>query len=261
MAGQCIFCGAVLQPSRLENKASKTKEHVYGRRFRDALEHHNIHLYRAGGDEPPLEFRRVHVNKFVNASVCGGCNHGWMSRLEQNIDPVIEKLNSVDDVKGLSRDEVETMARWAAKTAVVLSSLMATAVEVPECIRRSLLPNNGPPRFRCFYARLKTELPLQAAFYQTWYGEDLYVIGNATPAAGLRFTLCVFDHLLTIDFPPALEGLRYDLSKSCSARIWPSFLPAGTNVLQWDPAVSVDGVLRSVANSIHAFYDLAALKT
>ncbi len=61
---------------------------------------------------------------------------------------------------------------------------------------------------------------------------------GGTGASGLRFTLCVYNHLLTADFPPMLAGLHYDLTNSVSAEVWPNRIPAGTAELKEDvPAV------------------------
>ena len=55
------------------------------------------------------------LEQLVNSAVCKQCNGGWMSSLENAVDPIIEKLNNGTDVLTLSAGEVEILARWSAK--------------------------------------------------------------------------------------------------------------------------------------------------
>jgi hypothetical protein len=203
----CIFCGVVLRPSRLQGKDSRTKEHVYGRWLRDVVKQSNFRLFKAREGEQPVLCRELHLESFINGSVCKQCNEGWMSDLESRIYPIIDKLTLGTNIRTLSTGEFETMARWAAKTAIVLSGIMVEPMTVPESIRRSLVPDSGPPQIRCFYAQFKTELTLETAFYQLRYPVETPSHREET-AEGLRFTLCVYRHLVTVDFPPTIKGVR-----------------------------------------------------
>jgi len=55
--------------------------------------------------------------------VCGHCNNGWMSRLENRAKPVIESL--IDDRRdALHLKSMQSIAVWAVKTAMVLESAL-----------------------------------------------------------------------------------------------------------------------------------------
>jgi hypothetical protein len=59
--------------------------------------------------------------------VCGDCNNGWMSRLENRAKTIIEAL--IDDrLDTLDRQSVANIAAWTVKTAMVLES----AIPPPE---------------------------------------------------------------------------------------------------------------------------------
>jgi hypothetical protein len=256
----CVFCSVALQPSHLQLSGSRTKEHVYARWYRDHVVHDRIKLFTVDGQEPPVLHQKEHLNNFINNSVCKECNNGWMSNLETSVDPIVDKLTSGTDIKALSTEEVETLARWTAKTAIVLGYILPVSIIVPEFIRRSLLPDSDkPPQMRFFYAYLKINLTLEAAYLQLRYGAETPIIGEES-APGTRFTLCVYNHCLTIDFPPMLAGLEYDLTESCSAQLWPKLQAAGTSELSSAAPMSLSDVLLAVCKRIHVRYNLAALR-
>src|SRR5438477_5572571 len=57
--------------------------------------------------------------------VCGRCNSGWMSRLEKKAGPILRQLFLASPAAPvrLDRGEQDVLARWAAKTAVVISAI------------------------------------------------------------------------------------------------------------------------------------------
>ena len=55
-------------------------------------------------------------------SVCASCNNGWMSRLETEAKPAIEKVLSNDELI-LTEPERELIARWVLKTAMVFEAV------------------------------------------------------------------------------------------------------------------------------------------
>lgn len=50
--------------------------------------------------------------------VCGGCNNGWMSDLEDEVIPILTKL-ALKKAHKLSADEQAVLARWHVKTALM----------------------------------------------------------------------------------------------------------------------------------------------
>ena len=118
----CIFCGVVLAHSSLNQRDSRTREHVYARWFRDYVVNDKIKMFTSDGKTPTFQ-QQTELEKFWNRSVCANCNNGWMSRLEEEVDSIFDKLTNGKDFNMLSLGEVETLARWTGKTAIVLGYL------------------------------------------------------------------------------------------------------------------------------------------
>lgn len=237
---------------------SRTKEHVYARWFRDYVVNDKIKMFTSDGITATFHEQK-RLEKFWNRSVCAKCNNGWMSLLEEQVDPIITKLTTSTDLNLLSREEVEALARWTSKTAIVLGYLTPVPTVAPEFIRRSFLPDSViPPHMRLFYSQIHADKTLEGGYLQLGYAAEIPVIGTAAPS-GLRFTLCVYNHLLTVDFPPMLVGLRYDLTNSVSAEVWPNRIPAGTAELDLTPPVAIGDLLFRICSGIQAQVDLREL--
>ncbi len=254
----CIFCGVSLTESSLNQHDSRTKEHVYARWFRDYVVNDKIKMFTSDGTTATFH-QQKELEKFWNRSVCASCNNGWMSRLEVAVDPIINKLATGTDFNQLSPEEVETLARWSGKTAIVLGYLTPFPAIVPEFIRSTFLPGSPTiPHMCLFYAYIKADKTLEGGYLQLGYAAEIPVIGTTAPS-GLRFTLCVYNHLFTVDFPPMLAGLRYDLRNSVSAKVWPSCVPAGTAELNLTPPVLIGDLLFRIASSIQPQFDIGKL--
>ena len=251
----CIFCDVALTAPTSKQRDSRTKEHVYARWYRDNVFNQKIKLFTSDGTTTTLH-RQPRLDSFVNSSVCADCNNGWMSLLETQVDPVFHKLTNGTDVSDLNQGEVEVLARWAGKTAIVLGYVTPIPALVPRFIRRSFLPGtSAPPHMRLFYAFIeRSDLTLEGGYLQLRYAAEVPVIGE-TGGSGYRFTLCVYNHCFTIDFPPILEAIRYDLSNSCSAQIWPTFVHAGTTLSIPGP-VLVGDVLRIICTQVQVAFDI-----
>ena len=258
MAEGCVFCGVPLAASHLQQKDSRTKEHVYAKWFREAVVNKEIKLFTADANSTILHNKK-RLAKFWNDSVCADCNNGWMSRLEVDVDRVFERLTTGTDISALSSSERDVLARWAGKTAIVLGYVTPSPVVVPENIRRSFLPSSpAPPQMRLFYAFVDGDKTLEGAYLQIGYGKEIGIVGESG-SSGLRFTLCVYNHMLTVDFPPMLAGLSYDLSESVSAQIWPYFDPAGTAELDLTPPVLIQDLLHRICSGIKVRFDFQEL--
>ncbi|ORL38315.1 hypothetical protein A6I87_02710 [Prescottella equi] len=64
-------------------------------------------------DRPQVDLSRQTIRK-----VCGQCNNGWMSRLELDAKAVLTRMQEAKPII-LERGELETLRRWALKTAVM----------------------------------------------------------------------------------------------------------------------------------------------
>lgn len=256
---RCMFCDAVLQPSQYQLPSSSTEEHVYAKWYRENVVNNKIKMFTAtlGGEaklirQPPLE-------RLVNTSVCAACNNGWMSKLETDAAPIITSLCNGRDIRELTTLEVDVLARWAGKTAAVMSFVTPEKARVPRAATLSLHPNSRDmPKMRVFYAHISADLTLEGGYLQVLYGPELRLIGTEE-VSGTRITLCVYNHCLTVDFPPIMPGVMHDLSESCSAQIWPQFVPAGTAELGLKGPIFISDVLLAVCTRIKVGYDTAAL--
>lgn len=83
-------------------------------------------------------------SKLLNQSVkvCGVCNNGWMSQLEERARPVLLRL-VVSDANAVTVEEQATLARWLFKSAVLHELLMPDPVSLREA--RFLLAGGGVP--------------------------------------------------------------------------------------------------------------------
>ena len=203
--------------------------------------------------------RHPHLEAFVNGSVCGSCNNGWMSQLETRVEPIFLKLTTGTDIRDLKPDEIDTLARWTGKTAIVLGYVLPNPVIVPSFIRKSFLPTHTAlPHMRLFYAFIdRSDLTLEGGYLQLKYAAEVPVIGE-TGGSGFRFTLCVHNHCLTVDFPPILEAVQYDLSQSCSAQLWPIYVPAGATLSIPGP-IPIGDALRIICGQIRVAFDIGQM--
>jgi len=110
---KCIFCGA---PPPL------TREHVIPSWLQEYV----------GGGEPskfvgtrtnfigmPLDERRASGNSFTLKSVCGTCNHGWMSQLEKGFAELLPRLEADINPRRFTKGERTTISKWIIKTGIV----------------------------------------------------------------------------------------------------------------------------------------------
>ena len=109
----CIFCGKTRKRSR---------EHVFPRwlvpLFPDLDDAEYLRrLIRQDTDEE----RRHPSGPFdlVVTDICEVCNNGWMSRLEQDVQPILTPM-LLDVPRTLSAPDQQTVATWATKTMLVM---------------------------------------------------------------------------------------------------------------------------------------------
>lgn len=251
----CIFCSVSLTSPGSLKPDSRTKEHVYARWFRDNVVNQKIKMFTSDGTTAKMKWR-PDLGTLVNSSVCAACNNGWMSTLETQVGPIFDKLTTGTDIRCLSGEEIEILARWTGKTAIVLGYVTPIQAIVPEVIRKTFHPDSQtPPHMRLFYAFLQSNMTLEGGYLQMRYGTEIPLLGCAG-GSGYRFTLCVFNHCFTVDFPPILAGVWYDLRDSCSAQIWPTFVCAGTAKLSISTPTPIGDVLRIICGQIRVAFDI-----
>jgi hypothetical protein len=115
----CISCGSEL------TKSTRAKEHVIADWLLEAVGMREDELYQvvANSERKTVEKDRKHAfDSFREGRVCSQCNAGWMSDLENKAKPILLPLiNDESSILGLTDAECVIAARWAVKTAAILS--------------------------------------------------------------------------------------------------------------------------------------------
>jgi hypothetical protein len=127
----CIFCSAALR------SGNRTREHVFPdwmlRHFK--IGDHVIAPQSWRGTASVSGARRHPLAAFRFGGVCGGCNHGWMSKLEQKVKPVLLALSSDErHLPDLTHNEQILLSRWTRKTALVLHAASYSPPVIPRSI-------------------------------------------------------------------------------------------------------------------------------
>jgi len=116
----CLFCRVVL------TRATRSKEHVIPGWLLDHLgirQQPTQPSVLASGGKDRLVQRDLTYDGFRAGRVCGCCNKGWMSKLEEASKPILVRLMSGElQPTCLCVAEQLVLGRWAAKTAYALSS-------------------------------------------------------------------------------------------------------------------------------------------
>jgi hypothetical protein len=117
MAARCAFCGA---------EGGLTNEDVLPRWLLSALDDASVTgtvLYRQSkglpGDLPAVHSRHGKSLESKARAVCGACNSGWMSQIEQSVMAILPGLVRGHQVL-LTPGDQEALARWSVKTILML---------------------------------------------------------------------------------------------------------------------------------------------
>ncbi len=158
-------------------------------------------------------------------SKCLACNNVWMSRLEEAVKPTLTALlDRQKDLHQLSGAEAQTLARWAAKTAIIESHAIAAECPVDSRLLRrfATYPNEAPGRFAAVAARA----PISGlGHFPAGLIQDLVGGGKA---AGHIIVLQIKDLILTVAFPM----LEVPFNCSCDLQIYTPLWPPAP---AWQP--------------------------
>lgn len=140
----CVFCGADdlskehVLPRWLWREAHKEDDRRAPLLSRETSQFEEVHL---GGGEPPL-YLPVGTMPTIRSTavrvkvVCRTCNQGWMSALEAAAQRPLRRM-FYDPSWSLAADEVQTLRRWAAKTALMHE--FATEADAPTLGTQAML--------------------------------------------------------------------------------------------------------------------------
>jgi hypothetical protein len=141
-ARKCLFCTDELGPG------TRSREHVIPdwilRRF--SIGDYVISPKAWDGGSEILPERRHPLASFRLGGVCRQCNEGWMSTLEQRASSNLLALSDGGrKTGGLAHPEQAVLARWAAKTALVVHAASYPYSKIPHSIYTNLRTSKGLP--------------------------------------------------------------------------------------------------------------------
>jgi hypothetical protein len=123
--GVCIFCGAT----------GVTKAHVFAKSWtnlfdepNDTLEHEVVHRHTDPKTGEEQVFKRSKTFALISRKVCGSCNSGWLSQLEERVRPLMACFASNTPVK-LDAEEQAELALWSVTAALIAMSNDPDAVD------------------------------------------------------------------------------------------------------------------------------------
>lgn len=122
-ARACIFCGA----------PADSKEHILPRWLQDVLPSDDlvVHFREIGSAEAERKEWESKPFRETTRFVCGGCNGGWMSRLEAKSKPLLTPAISRRGPLRLADASQAIVATWATKTILVFQGTQADEPMAP----------------------------------------------------------------------------------------------------------------------------------
>ncbi len=181
--------------------------------------------------------------------VCGpNCNSGWMSRLEERMQPLLTPLMLGEDHRLLSIEDQRLIAVWATKTALMIS-LIGQKSGPGEVHRVS------DEHYRRFYERREPLGLVFLAAYEgptpTWFGQSDFWVRKDNPALAEGYCLTTQIGCLVFQI---INGhglqdadIRPDVgSRGNVIKIWPS-----TGMKRWPPLFALnEATLESFATAL-----------
>jgi len=221
-------------------------------------------------DRRIIDVRQHTMGAFVAGTVCSTCNGGWMSRLEQEVKPVLVRLiNAPQLLEALSNEERSTVARWALKTAAVLNrcSTYGTSDDgigrrVPDPHMRTLAAGGLPEDVLVVAAACKSIKDVDFLQYALWTTP-----ANSTPLqqkhrdGSYKIALSFRDLILIVAFYPSSD-YAYGINRNHYVPLWSGrrrLVPID-HLMDDSPAKSttphLEGLLRNISLVSFTWLDL-----
>jgi hypothetical protein len=139
--GHCIFCGAT----------GVTKAHVFAKSWtnlfdepNDTREHEVVHRYTDPDTGEQEVTKRAKTFALMSRKVCGRCNGGWLSRLEERVKPLMADFAANRPVV-LSADEQTDLALWTSVATLIAMSMDPAAADFADpALARTLQRTRRP---------------------------------------------------------------------------------------------------------------------
>lgn len=257
--GRCIYCGSL----------GVTKAHVYNEWIRDRIPRvidrtSQAIILAAVRDDETLSvlseprFRRGSLQDMQFRNVCGKCNGGWVSRIEEKAKPLLESL-MVGGTIVLDVAAQTTLAAWMALLSVLGEFSHPDTAAIPSSDREHLWKEEVPTdRWLIFIGRYAgTE----------WYPARYRHVGSMLahsisapvrpwkldPPCNTQTTAQVLEKLVVIAFSSSFlssEEMRRHFRYPHLRRIWPPS-PEG---IDWTTAPELsDEYVMGVSDALHRF--------
>jgi hypothetical protein len=192
----CIFCG----------EPGITREHIWADWLKEFIPREMTEHRTQRANVDPFEIDEVIVKRRSGdphsrriPCVCGRCNSGWMSGLQEDARPFLVPLLKAQPVR-LHRVAQRTLAAWAAMTLMVAEHVDTDLIAVSEEDRRHLLGTKTAPKTWRIWAGAHAvqQFPLYSHNVLEFVGKRPDEIGHEKSAAPntQTSTICVGRNLL-----------------------------------------------------------------
>jgi hypothetical protein len=159
--------------------------------------------------------------------VCGECNNGWMSRLQDEAKPIVQSL-AEGHWPALSESDRKVLARWGAMTTVTLE-FHGGLLAIPQHHRELLMKGDMPPGWHVTLARMADTRAAGSSFHRVFMTAN-EIKGQSSYFCVERFAV----HAISVPGNATLKMLQWvvpmgtldDLvSRHLLRRIWPNEYP------------------------------------
>jgi hypothetical protein len=249
----CLACGPT--------SATPSREHIFSQWLQEFLNIRNLSLglYRRNNEGSAERTRPdISLSSFTLKRICGTCNNGWMSRLEERVKPVLKPLlDGSSTLESLDVDQRQVLAQWAAKTAIIESHSIGAQSPVPGALLQWMRAHEGDPRGRFTVAASSLNLGMVGHMQ---IGQILGTLGGSMMAGNI--ILLAFPNIvLACGFPvPQLNLFGYlcrcDLS--VYRPLWPgaSEWAGMKGLLPFTGQETDDAALLDMASRIEIFHPM-----
>jgi hypothetical protein len=175
-------------------------------------------------DNAILKSRQHPAGNFVEGRVCDGCNDGWMNELEKEGKSVlIGLIDGKVSLLNLAAEERATVAKWATKTAYVIS-YASPLKKTPEPSHLRYMEDNAgavPPRVGVFARQGRATLDFIQILRNHWPQRTNFPPIRMSPEPGSYKTALQFRRLLLLVAYWPEEHTDFMLAASVHIPLWP----------------------------------------
>lgn len=208
------------------NTANVTKAHVFAKSWtalfdepNDTREHEVVHRYTDPVTGKKRVMKRAKTFALTSRKVCGECNGGWLSQLEERVKPLMAAFASNTPVI-LDADQQADLALWGAVASLIAMSLDLGAADfadpdIARAIHRTRRPTPG----------MDIWLGANSHGEMGWFGSHSLNLPHAPEHRGAWGATITFGyaviHVVSHDLPNQRMRLKHDAHRSLR-RIWGS---------------------------------------